>query len=225
MKILIVEDDKDISNDVFAYLTKEQYICEQSFCCAEAYDKINLYEYDCIILDLMLPDGNGLDVLRELSNNCSNTGVIILSAKDSLEDKIEGLEIGADDYLPKPFHLSELKIRIHAISRRRKNQYNNRIISNGIEVDMLNITAKVDGNTLLLTRSEWNILYYFVSNKERVVSKKALAEYLSGDMTDCMDNFNFVYTHVKNLKLKLKDSGVKDCIKNIYGLGYKWVEL
>lgn len=186
--------------------------------------KASVYEYDCVVLDLMLPGGNGLDILRSLRNRKNPVGVIIVSAKDSLDDKLAGLEIGADDYLPKPFHLSELRMRIYAIVRRREFKSNNKLVSNGISIDMLNKTANVNGTPLALTRSEYDMLLFFISNKNKVISKSSLAEHLTGEMADMLDNHNFVYTHIKNLKAKLAEVGVNDCIKNVYGTGYKWTE-
>ena len=187
--------------------------------------KENLYEYDCVLLDLMLPGGNGLDILRDIRNKRNPVGVIIVSAKDSLDDKIKGLEIGADDYLAKPFHLPELSMRIYAIIRRKEFSANNLLENNGIKIDLLNKSVIVNDLPVEFTKSEYELLLFFISNKNRVISKSAMAEHLSGEMADMMDNYDFVYTHIKNLKAKLAVAGCKDCIKNVYGTGYKWIEL
>ena len=184
-----------------------------------------MYEYDCILLDLMLPGGNGLDILRDIRKQRNPVGVIIVSAKDSLDDKLKGLEIGADDYLAKPFHLPELSMRIYAIIRRKEFSANNILESNGIRIDLLNKSAAVNDVPVELTKSEYELLLFFIGNKERVISKSAMAEHLSGEMADMMDNHDFVYTHIKNLKSKLSAAGCKECIENVYGTGYKWVEL
>lgn len=224
MKILIVEDEWELSNSIVAYLNSENYQCEQAFTCKEARLKINVYDYDCILLDLMLPDGNGLDVLEDIRKRKNPVGVIILSAKGSLEDKVKGLKIGADDYLPKPFHMAELSMRIYAVIRRREFSAGNLLESGGISIDLLSKTVSVNGHAIVLTRMEYELLLFMISNKNRVVSKSAIAEHLSGDMADMLDNYDFLYTHIKNLKSKLARCGETDRLQNIYGMGYKWVD-
>lgn len=224
MKILIIEDEKELSDNIVTFLSSENYLCEQAFTCADAKMKVNLYEYDCVILDLMLPDGNGLDLLRNIRNNHNQVGVIIVSAKDSINDKIIGLEVGADDYLSKPFSLPELKTRIYAIIRRKQFNTNNLMYSNGVTIDLLKKIVKVGPNIITLTRTEYELLLFLISNKNKVISKLSMAEHLTGEMADMLDNHNFVYTHIKNLKAKLAMNGCSECIKNIYGTGYKWVE-
>lgn len=225
MKILIVEDERKLSDSIVAYLDKEKYLCEQAFTYADARMKVDLYEYDCILLDLMLPGGDGLDILRGIRAKSDPAGVIIISAKDSLDDKIKGLEIGADDYLAKPFHLAELSMRIYAVIRRKEFSANNILENNGIRIDLREKTVSVNGTPVTLTKSEYDLLLFFIGNKNRVISKSAMAEHLSGDMADMMDSHDFVYTHIKNLKAKLAAVGCRDCVKNVYGAGYKWVEL
>ena len=207
------------------YLNGERYLCEQAFTYADAKMKVNMYEYDCILLDLMLPGGNGLDILSDIRSKSNPAGVIIVSAKDSLDDKVKGLEIGADDYLAKPFHLAELSMRIYAVIRRKAFSASNVLENNGIKINLLEKSVTVNGRPIVLTKSEYDLLLFFIGNKNRVISKSAMAEHLSGEMADMMDNHDFVYTHIKNLKAKLADAGCKDCVKNIYGTGYKWVEL
>ncbi len=224
MKILIIEDEKELSDSIADFLNQEEYLCEQSFTYEEAMMKVGLYEYDCILLDLMLPGGSGLDVLREIKKKKSNTGVIIISAKDSVDDKVLGLKIGADDYLSKPFYLAELSMRIYALIRRKDFSNNNIIQSNLVTIDLLSKEVKVDNQILELTKTEYELLLFLIENKKRVVSKSALAEHLSGDMADMMDDHNFVYAHIKNLKAKLADAGCTNCIKTYYGEGYKWIE-
>lgn len=224
MKLLIIEDERELSDSIVAYLSSENYLCEQAFTCDEAKEKVELYDYDCVLLDLMLPGGNGLDILRNIRNKNNPVGVIIVSAKDSLEDKVRGLEIGADDYLAKPFHLPELSMRIYAIIRRKEFSANNVLQSNGITINLLSKTVHINNKTVLLTRTEYELLLFLIGNKNKVISKGAMAEHLSGDMVDMLDNHDFVYTHIKNLKAKLAEAGCKDCIKNVYGTGYKWVE-
>ena len=225
MKILIVEDERKLSDSIVAYLNGERYLCEQAFTYADAKMKVNMYEYDCILLDLMLPGGNGLDILSDIRSKSNPAGVIIVSAKDSLDDKVKGLEIGADDYLAKPFHLAELSMRMYAVIRRKAFSASNVLENNGIKINLLEKSVTVNGRPIVLTKSEYDLLLFFIGNKNRVISKSAMAEHLSGEMADMMDNHDFVYTHIKNLKAKLADAGCKDCVKNIYGTGYKWVEL
>lgn len=225
MKLLIIEDERELSANIVTYLSFEHYVCEQAFTYVDALEKVNMYDYDCVLLDLMLPGGNGLDILREIRKKRNPVGVIIVSAKDSLEDKVKGLEIGADDYLSKPFYLSELSMRIYAIIRRREFAANNVLRSNGIEINLPAKSVSVGNRSVVLTRMEYELLLFFIGNRDKVVSKASIAEHLSGDMADMLDNHDFVYTHIKNLKAKLAEAGVRDCVKNVYGTGYKWVEL
>lgn len=222
MKLLIIEDERTLSRSIAEYLGREEYLCEHAYTCSEALGKIAAYEYDCILLDLMLPDGNGLEILREIKKVAPQTGVIIVSAKDSLDDKIEGLKIGADDYLPKPFHLPELSMRIFALMRRKKFSSDNTLHAGRLTIDLPRHTASVGDRQIPLTKSEYDLLLFLLQNRNRVVSKSAIAEHLSGDMADRLDDFNFIYAHIKNLKSKLSDVGITDCIKTIYGIGYKW---
>lgn len=224
MKVLVIEDEKELSDSIVAYLGAENYLCEQAFTYADAKMKVNVYEYDCVLLDLMLPGGNGLDILRDLRKRRNSVGVIIVSAKDALDDKVRGLAIGADDYMSKPFHLAELSMRIYAVVRRRGFSANNLLESNGVCVNMMDKSVKVGGEAVMLTKSEYELLVFLIGNKNRVVSKSALAEHLSGEMADMLDNLNFVYTHIKNLKAKLAAAGCRDCIRTVYGMGYKWTE-
>lgn len=224
MKLLIIEDERELSKSIVTYLSSEKYLCEQAFTFSEAMEKIELYDYDCILLDLMLPGGNGLDILREIKRQNNPAGVIIVSAKDSLEDKVNGLRIGADDYLPKPFHLPELSMRIYALIRRKQFTSANTLESNGIRIDLLGQSVSINATPVTLTRTEYELLLFLIGNKNKVVSKSALAEHLSGDMADMLDSHDFVYAHIKNLKAKLAEAGCTNCIKNVYGAGYKWIE-
>ncbi len=224
MKLLIIEDEHELSKSIVTYLSSEKYLCEQAFTFSEAMEKIELYDYDCILLDLMLPGGNGLDILREIKRQNNPAGVIIVSAKDSLEDKVNGLRTGADDYLPKPFHLPELSMRIYALIRRKQFTSANTLESNGIRIDLLGQSVSINTTPVALTHTEYELLLFLIGNKNKVVSKSALAEHLSGDMADMLDSHDFVYAHIKNLKAKLTEAGCRNCIKNVYGAGYKWIE-
>lgn len=225
MKLLIIEDERQLSDSIVKYLGNEEYLCEQAFTFDEAAERITAYEYDCILLDLMLPGGTGIDLLRRIRATAPRTGVIIVSAKDSINDKVAGLRLGADDYIAKPFHLSELSMRIFALLRRKCfNDAANVIESGGVQVDLLRRAASVDGRELDLTKSEYDLLLFLIENRGSVVSKSALAEHLSGDVADMMNDFNFVYVHIKNLKSKLAAAGLTDCIRTLYGAGYRWNE-
>ena len=224
MKILIIEDEKELSRNIADYLSMESYVCEQAFTFGEAIDKISAYTYDCILLDLNLPGGDGLRILDEIEKQSIDSGVIIISARGSLDDRIEGLKTGADDYLAKPFPLPELRMRIYALMRRRKFTNSNTLQSGNVEIDLLAKQIKASGKEIVLTKSEYELLLFLIGNKNRVVSKNAIAEHLSGDMADMLDNHNFVYAHIKNLKAKLTDAGCLNCIKTIYGTGYQWSE-
>lgn len=223
MKILIIEDERQLSDSIVSFLGQEEYLCEQAFSYMEAAGKIEVYEYDCILLDLMLPGGTGLDLLRHIKETAPRTGVIIVSAKDSLDDKVTGLRLGADDYLAKPFHLPELSMRVFALLRRKCFTASNVIQSGAVSVDLLERSVTIGEKRLDLTRTEYDLLLFLIENRRRVVSKSALAEHLSGDIADMMDDFNFVYAHIKNLKGKLADAGLNNCIKTFYGAGYKWI--
>lgn len=222
MKILIIEDEKELTQDMVNYLSGQDYVCEVAENYKQAVEKITIYQYDCILLDLMLPYGNGLDLLEILKRENKQDGVIIISAKNSIEDKVKGLEIGADDYLAKPFHLSELSARIHSLIRRKQFNSSNIIQQNEITIDLLGKTVKVNDLEISLTKKELELLLFFIGNKNRVISKSALAEHLSGDIADMFDNHDFVYAHIKNLKKKLTEAGCDNYIKTIYGTGYKW---
>jgi len=224
VKILIVEDEVELANDMEMFLTSEKYICEKATTYNEALYKVLNYSYDCILLDLMLPGGDGMQILNFLKKENRNDGVIIISAKNSLEDKIHGLKIGADDFLSKPFHQAELNARVFSIIRRKQFDSANVIQSGAVGVDLLSKSASVNNERIILTKKEFDLLVYFIGNKNKVISKSALAEHLSGDFADMFDNFDFVYAHVKNLKKKLNISGNECQLKTIYGTGYKWEE-
>ncbi|MBP8885927.1 MAG: response regulator transcription factor [Flavobacterium sp.] len=222
MKILIIEDEIEIAASMKSYLKSNDIHCEMANNCQTALDKITMYDYDCILLDLMLPDGDGFTILKELKNQNKTDGVIIISAKEALETKIEGFNLGADDYLTKPFHLSELVVRIQSLVRRKNFNGSNVLVFNEIEIDILAKVVKIGTKKLDCTKKEIDLLLFLIANKNKVLSKSAIAEHLSGDMADMLDNYDFVYAHIKNLKKKLNDAGSSDYIKSVYGMGYKW---
>ncbi|TNE55284.1 MAG: response regulator transcription factor [Bacteroidetes bacterium] len=222
MKILIVEDESELAEDIRSFLSTENYLCELADNYQRAMEKITLYDYDCILLDLMLPGGDGIQLLEEIKRLNKQDGVIIISAKNSIEDKVAGLKIGADDYLAKPFHHSELAARIHSVIRRKQFDNSNVIVQDELTIDTLAKTVKVHQQELKLTKKEFDLLVFFIGNKDRVLSKEALAEHLSGDIADMFDNHDFVYAHIKNLKKKLKEAGCANYLTTVYGSGYKW---
>lgn len=223
MKILIVEDDKDLREITTASLEKERYVVSQAPDYRTALQKIEDYDYDCILLDIMLPDGNGLDLLEELHALGKRTNVIILSAKDSLEDKVNGLDLGADDYLPKPFHLAELHARIKSLFRRNLRDGERKLQVGNIEVFPDQFRVLVQGKEIELNRKEYDILNYFMSRPGRLVNKNTLAESVWGDHIDQVDNFDFIYAQIKNLRKRLKDARATPELKSVYGFGYKFV--
>lgn len=222
MKLLLIEDEKELALSIQKYLTDKYFVCEWVDTAKAAIDKISIYDYDCILLDLMLPDGNGFEILKELKDQNKTEGIIIISAKETLETRIEGFNLGADDYLTKPFHLSELLVRVQALIRRKNFKGSNIVSFNEIHIDILSKAVKVNNNKIDITKKEIDLLLYLIGNENRVLSKSAIAEHLSGDMADMLDNHDFVYAHIKNLKKKLNEAGSGDYIKSVYGLGYKW---
>jgi DNA-binding response OmpR family regulator len=222
MKILIVEDELDLAQSMATYLKGENYLCELAANCRSALEKIDLFDYDCILLDISLSDGNGLTVLKELKANNKTDGVIIISARNSIDDKIDGLNMGADDYLSKPFHLPELNARIAAVIRRRRFDGNRTLVLNELVIDLIGKTVTVGREPVDLTRKEYDLLLYLASNKNRVISKNAIAEHLSGEQAMSYDNLDFIYSHMKNLKRKLHQAGCSDYIRSLYGMGYKF---
>ena len=225
MKILIIEDEKALCETIVTYLKKEGYLVESALNYEKADEKISFYEYDCIIVYLTLPDGNGLDIIKQLKKNDPQTGIIIITAKNSLDDKLTGLDIGADDYLTKPFDLSELNARIKSVLRRRNFSGQKEIIFNEIKVIPELTQVLVCDQELSLTKKEYDLLLFLISNKNRIISKDTIAEHLWGEDMEIADSLDFIYTHVKNLRKKILDKGGKDYVKTVYGIGYKFSNL
>lgn len=222
MKILIVEDELQLAGSIESYLRGEKYLCETANNIKDGRRMIEDSDYDCILLDINLPEGSGLTLLKELKEDKKMDGVIIISARDAVEDKINSLKLGADDYLTKPFHLAELSARIEALIRRRFLNGNSEIEVGGLVIDTAFRTAKIEGTEMNLTRTEYELLLFLVINKGRVVSKNAIAEHLSGQSAIYLNNYDIIYAHIKNLKKKLLSMG--NAIKTIYGTGYKFSE-
>ncbi|WP_065220396.1 MULTISPECIES: response regulator transcription factor [Butyricimonas] len=225
MKILIIEDEKGLREVMTQSLEKERFVVETASDYSTAIQKINDYDYDCVLLDIMLPGGNGLSILEELKKLRKRESVIIVSAKDSIEDKVTGLDLGADDYLAKPFHLAELHARVKSVIRRKQNDGDVRIDIGNLTVYPDNHTVFIDNNELKLNRKEFDLLYYFVANPDRLINKTSLAESVWGDNIDQADSLDFIYSQVKNLRKKMKQAGAIPEIKAVYGFGYKLVTI
>ena len=224
MKILIVEDEPDLRETIRISLLKEHFVVETAADYFSALDKVNDYDYDCILLDIMLPGGSGLDLLRELKRLRRSDSVWIISAKDSLDDKVEGLELGADDYLTKPFHLAELNARVKSVIRRRQAKGDVSITVGNLLLYPDKRQVEVGGVPLQLNRKEFDLLYYFIVNPNRVINKMSLAESVWGDNIDQADSLDFIYSQVKNLRRKLKQADATVELKAVYGFGYKLSE-
>lgn len=222
MKLLIIEDEKELAENIRSYLSNEEIICELASSYQEAEEKLLNFPYDIVLLDLMLPDGNGLDILELIKQKNTGIGVLIISAKNALDDRIKGLDRGADDYLTKPFHLSELNSRMKAIFRRRKFDGRTYLTFEEIKIDTANHEVEINDKLIEFTVKEYELLLFFVTNKNRVLTKQTIAEHLWGDNVDFLDSYDFVYQHIKNMRKKIINAGGKDYLKTIYGLGYKF---
>jgi len=222
MKILLIEDEKALSDSILTYLREEGHTCELANDYLKAGQKADLYEYDCVVVDITLPGGSGLDIISSLKKKGSEAGIIIISAKNAVNDKIAGLDMGADDYLTKPFHLSELNSRIKSIIRRRNFKGSKEITFNEISIVPEEMLVNVNHKPVVLTRKEFDLLLFFLSNQNRVITKESIAEHLWGDDMDASDSFDFIYSHIKNLRKKLIEKGSADYIQTVYGMGYKF---
>jgi DNA-binding response OmpR family regulator len=222
MKILLVEDEKGLSDAIFKYLKMNNYVCELAETYRNADEKTSLYSYDCILLDLNLPDGSGLNLIKKIKNSKQASGIIIVSAHDTIEDRIKGLELGADDYLVKPFDLAELNARIKSLIRRISFKGNNLIEAGELRIFPDEYKVSHKDEFLDLTKKEFNLLVFLVSNANRVLAKETIAGHIWGDDFDMAESFDFVYTHVKNLRKKLNDRGLGEYIQTVYGIGYKF---
>jgi len=222
MKLLLIEDEKELRQSIISYLSQEGYLCETARNYSEAQEKISAYDYDCFIVDLMMPGGNGLDLIQEIKSKNLKGGIIIISARNTLEDRIKGLDLGSDDYLTKPFHLSELNARLKSIIRRRQFDGNKDIVFNEIRINPENHDVFVNDTRVTLTGKEFDLLLFFISNKGRVLPKDSIAEHIWGDHMDQSNSFDFIYTHIKNMRRKLIDAGATDYLTTVYGIGYKF---
>jgi len=224
MKLLLVEDNIRLAEDMLNFLTNNGFVVAHTATLQEGFEKINVYKYDLIIVDLGLPDGNGLELIKKIKAKELDTAILIVTAKNAIEDKVEGLDLGADDYITKPFHKSELNARIRSILRRNKFNSSNFLRMNEVKIDIIAGQAFVMDQPLLLTKKEYDLLQYFMYNQNKVLTKESIAEHLWGDHIDQADSFDFLYNHIKNLRKKIVNAGGKDYIKSMYGMGYKFCE-
>jgi len=224
MKILVIEDNVELLNDIKNFLEEQGNICEIALDYKSAYMKAVIFPYDILVVDITLPDGSGLDIIKEVKKENIDVGIIIISAKNAVGDKVNGLEIGADDYLTKPFYLAELNARIKALYRRKTYKGGNEIVFNEIKIRPDTYEVFVNDCLMNLTKKEFDIIHFFVANKNRLLTKEAIAEHLWGDHIEMADSFNFIYTHLANLRKKITKSGGSDYIKSIYSVGYKFSE-
>jgi len=222
MKLLIIEDEQELLDLMLRYLKREGYVCESANTFNDGYKKINNYEYDCAVIDLNLPGGDGLKLVNLLREDNTHAGIVIISARDTVDDRISGLDIGADDYLTKPFNLSELNARIKAVLRRKTNQFSKELKFENLSINLDERKVVASDKVLQLTKKEYNILLYLARNKNRIVTKDSIAEHLWGDYMDDAVSFDFIYAHVKNLRKKLAENDCGDFLKTVYGIGYKF---
>jgi DNA-binding response OmpR family regulator len=222
MKVLIIEDELELAKSIKTYLSTNAFVCDVIDNANSAMESIRKNTYDCIVLDISLPDGSGLDILKELKLSNNSSGVLIISAKNSLDDKIKGLEIGADDYLTKPFHLSELAARINSINRRRIFAGSNDIVFDKLIINIADFNVSTTNGSISVTKKEFDLLLYFVSNKNKVLTKEAILDHLWEEDSNITDNYDLIYSHVKNLRRKLIEKGCPDYFSSVYGVGYKF---
>jgi DNA-binding response OmpR family regulator len=224
MKILVIEDNTELLHDIKNFLEKEGNICEIASDYKSAYMKVVVFPYDVLVIDITLPDGNGLDIIKVVKEENIDVGIIIISAKNAVGDKIHGLEIGADDYLTKPFYLVELNARIKALYRRKVHRGSKEILFNEIRIKPETHEVFVNNHLMTLTKKEFDIIHFFVVNRNRLLTKEAIAEHLWGDQIEIVDSFDFIYTHLANLRKKITKLGGEDYIKSIYSVGYKYTD-
>jgi DNA-binding response OmpR family regulator len=224
MKILIIEDESELLETMKSYLAAEGFLCETASSYFEAEDSLSAYNYDIIILDLTLPGGEGLDLIKLIKDRNRQAGLLIVSARNSLDDKIKGLDMGADDYMTKPFHLAELNSRIKSLARRKHFEGTNELTFNEININIGSSEVFVNKKLIELTHKEFEILVYFIINKNKVITREALAEHVWGDNISYADNYDFIYSHIKNIRKKIEINYGLNYIHNVYGIGYKFSE-
>lgn len=222
MNVLIVEDEKELLQSILDYLSGIGMNCDKAENLQQALERIDQKEFDCIALDIGLPDGSGFQVIEAMQKKDHHTGIVIISARNSLDDRLTGLNIGADDYVTKPFHMPELVARIKSVARRRSMQERKELVFNELRLVPDEMIMYIGDKMLTLTKKEHELMLYFINNASRVLTKEAIAEHLWGDHADIADSFDFIYSHIKNLRKKIIEAGGKDYIRSVYGVGYKF---
>ncbi|MCB9298907.1 MAG: response regulator transcription factor [Lewinellaceae bacterium] len=222
MKLLIVEDDQELLSRMLRFFKREGYVCELANTYQEGYKKLNNYDYDCVLIDAGLPGRDGLRLVQMMREEDTQTGIILFAAGSPVEERIQGLEEGADDFLSIPFDLGELHARIKAVMRRKAGDYSKALSFGGLLIKLEERIVLADGLLVNLTRKEFEILVFLARNKNRVITKESIAEHLWGDYMEDAVSFDFIYAHVKNLRKKLADHGFSDYVKTVYGVGYKF---
>lgn len=222
MKVLLIEDELELRRSILAYLHDQGFLMEVAKDFPEAMEKTAMFDYDAVLVDITLPKGSGLDVVKQLRQKNPETGIIIISAKGSLDDKVKGLELGADDYLAKPFHLPELVARMHALVRRKQFKGKQDLVIAGLRIVPEDKLVEVKGERVELTAMQFDLLLFLVANKDRVLSRSAIVEHVWGDHAEAMDHHDFLYSHMKNLRKKLTEHGWEDRIRTVYGIGYRF---
>jgi DNA-binding response OmpR family regulator len=222
MKILIIEDEKELVKSIREYFNEQGLVTEYCYTYKSAIEKISQFSYDCLLIDINLPDGSGLDVIKLLKEKNNDAGIIVISANNSIDDKVRALDMGADDYLPKPFHLSELNARLKALFRRKKFSGKNEIVFGALTLFPDEIKVLINNKTIEFTKKEFEILYFFISNANKSITKEAIASHIWGDHFTKVSSFDFIYAQIKNLRKKLIENTGIDYIKTIYGMGYKF---
>jgi DNA-binding response OmpR family regulator len=222
MKILLIEDESTLAQTIMSLLLKEGFTAQWVSGYQAAINKIEEETYDCFLVDISLPDGNGLNIVRHLKKNNADSGIIIITARNSVNDRIEGLDLGADDYLSKPFHLAELNSRIKAVLRRRKYAGLKTLEIDNLKIIPDNFQVLVNDVLIDFTRKEFDLLLFLASNKNRVLTRDSIAEHIWNNYNDSSYSFDFLYSHVKNIRKKLIENGCKDYIHSVYGIGYKF---
>ena len=224
MKILVVEDEPELLDSILSFLKDVDIYGVGAGDLFQAEDKILMHQFDLVLLDITLPDGNGLALISRIKMEQEDAAILIVSAKNSLDDKITGLDLGADDYITKPFHLTELHSRIKAVLRRKNGTIENNLVFNEIEIRLHEKQAYVGDQIMELTKKEYDLLLFFIQNAGRVITKESIVQHLWGENIEAADNFDFIYTHIKNLRKKITDLNGSDYLKTVYGMGYKYTD-
>ncbi|MFT6922168.1 MAG: DNA-binding response OmpR family regulator [Crocinitomicaceae bacterium] len=225
MKLLIVEDEKDLREVIGAFFKKSGEIVITAKDKFESEDKLLSHQFDVVILDITLPDGSGIELIPIIKQSQQNAGILILSAKNSLDDKVAGLDLGADDYITKPFHIAELNSRVKALVRRNLYKGESILQFNEISINLTESQAYINDLLIVLTKKEYSLLLYLINNKNRILTKEAIAEHLWGENIDFLESYDFIYTHIKNLRKKITTSNGRDYLKTVHGIGYKYSDL